>query len=65
MRQLMGKELLSLSRLRRVLSGTENNVLPEREGTRLYRRGGFVRARIGMDANAAEVPAEARLEERA
>ena len=57
-RQLMGQQPPASRAVRHKLPGTEVDVRPEREGTRIQRRGGVRGARVCVEAYAPQVRAE-------
>ncbi len=62
MRQLVGEEGAAAARLRLVLAGAEEDVLADRERSRLDRARQLAGARAGVNPDARQIASEARLE---
>src|SRR4051812_28771651 len=60
-RQFMSKQLLSARRGRRILPGTEHDMVPDHVGQRIHSLCGLSCLRIGMDPHPTKIVAKARL----
>jgi hypothetical protein len=61
--QFVGEEFAPGRRAGPILTGREDNVLPDRVGQGIHRASRLGRPGVGMHAHAAEVPAKTRLKE--
>jgi hypothetical protein len=61
----VGQEALPFVRIRRELSGSENNVVSNCESLRAHGSGRFSGSGIGMNTNTAQIATEARFHQRA